>query len=232
MTGQDMRGKFLTVEGGEGVGKTTNIDFIKTWFHQRDIDFITTREPGGTPVAEQIRTLLLAHHDEDVDAAAELLLIFAARAQHIARVIEPALRRGQWVLCDRFTDATYAYQGAGRQLGVDKVAVLEAFVQGDLRPDLTLVLDLDPREGMARAEARAQLDRFEIEQMAFFERVREAYLQRAGEHPQRYAVIDAGRPLEQVQQAIADTLTRHLVEPGREKVVAPNTMAKPARKTP
>ena len=205
-----MRGKFITIEGGEGVGKTTNLGFVEDWLRSRRIDFITTREPGGTPVAEKIRTLLLDHHEEPVDPVAELLLIFAARAQHLNRVIRPALARGQWVLCDRFTDATYAYQGGGRELGLDKVALLEQFVQGELRPDLTLILDVDPAIGMDRANNRGTLDRFEVEQMTFFRRVRETYLELARRHPQRYGVVDAGRALESVQREIGETLARKL----------------------
>ncbi len=205
-----MTGKFITIEGGEGVGKTTNIAFIKQWLADQGIDFIATREPGGTPVAEKIRQVLLDHQDENVDPVAELLLIFAARAQHLNKVIRPALARGCWVLCDRFTDATYAYQGGGRELGLAVVAVLEDFVQGDLRPDLTLILDVDPNIGMARASNRGQLDRFESEKMAFFERVRDTYLQLAARHPNRYVLIDAAQPLAEVQQAIAAGLAEKL----------------------
>jgi dTMP kinase len=188
------------------VGKTTNITYIREWLQSRGIPHLVTREPGGTPYAEKIRGLLLEHQEERVDAVAELLLIFASRAQHLARCIRPALARGTWVVCDRFTDATYAYQGAGRQLGMDKVATLEQMVQGDLRPDLTLVLDIDPREGLRRARARGDLDRFETEQLAFFESVRRAYLELAAAHPDRYAVIDAAQPLDEVQRAIAGAL--------------------------
>ena len=205
-----MTAKFITIEGGEGVGKTTNLAFVEGWLRSRDVDFITTREPGGTPVAEKIRTLLLDHHEEAVDPVAELLLIFAARAQHLNRVIRPALARGQWVLCDRFTDATYAYQGGGRELGLEKVALLERFVQGDLRPDLTLILDVDPALGIDRANHRGELDRFEVEQMAFFGKVRETYLELARRHPARYGVVDAGRELEAVQREIGDILDRKL----------------------
>ncbi len=205
-----MRGKFLTVEGGEGVGKTTNIAFIETWLRQRGIDYIATREPGGTPYAERIRALLLDHQDEALDPTAELLLIFAARAQHLARVIRPALERGQWVLCDRFTDATYAYQGGGRELGVEAVATLEALVQGPLRPDLTLILDIDPELGLERVNGRGAPDRFECEEQRFFQRVRETYLELARGDPGRYALVDASRPLEQVQASIAERLDAHL----------------------
>lgn len=204
------RGKFITIEGGEGVGKTTNIAFIRAWLEQRNIAYVSTREPGGTIYGEKIRALLLDHQDEAVDPLAELLLIFAARAQHLARVIKPALERGEWVLCDRFTDATYAYQGGGRELGLEAVAVLEQFVQGSMRPDLTLILDLDPETGMQRASDRGNLDRFESEQTAFFQRVRKTYLHLAGQNPQRYAVVDASQSLVEVQQTIAVALNRHL----------------------
>jgi dTMP kinase len=201
-----MRGRFITIEGGEGVGKTTNIAFIQEWLNRHGVTFIATREPGGTPYAEKIRALLLDHQDEAVDPLAELLLIFAARAQHLAQVIKPALARGDWVLCDRFTDATYAYQGGGRKLGLEKVAALEQFVQGDLRPDFTLVLDVEPAVGMARAGERGELDRFESEQMAFFERVRQTYRQLAQGTPSRYALVDASQPLAAVQQQIEAVL--------------------------
>ncbi len=201
-----MTGKFITLEGGEGVGKTTNRVFIEGWLRVRGIPFVATREPGGTPYGERIRELLLDHHQEDLDPMAELLLIFAARAQHLAHLIRPALARGTWVLCDRFTDATYAYQGGGRGLGMEAVATLENLVQDNLRPDLTLVLDIDPASGMARASRRGELDRFEVEQMAFFERVRETYLSRAANAPDRYQVIDASAPLAQVQDDIARAL--------------------------
>lgn len=203
-------GNFITLEGGEGVGKTTNMGFIRDWLSERGIPFVTTREPGGTPVAEKIRHLLLEHHEEDIDGTAELLLIFAARAQHLARVIMPALARGTWVICDRFTDATYAYQGAGRGLGLEKVAQLESLVQGVLRPDLTLILDVDTGLGLSRASQRGQLDRFESETHAFFDRVRQTYLQLARENPQRYRVVDAGQSLVSVQRDISAALTELL----------------------
>ena len=212
-----MRGKFITVEGGEGVGKTTNMAYVRQWLSDRDIDFVATREPGGTPLAEKIRTLLLDHHPETVDPVAELLLIFAARAQHVANVIEPALARGAWVLCDRFTDATYAYQGGGRQLGLDRVAVLEDFVQGVLRPDLTLILDVAPEIGLQRASDRGELDRFELEQAVFFERVRDTYLALASGDSGRYAVVDASRPLDQVQRDIDTALSEKLLESAHDR---------------
>ncbi len=200
------RGKFLTVEGTEGVGKTTNIAFIKQWLDDREIPYVATREPGGTPFAEEIRNLLLEPRAESIDESCELLLMFAARAQHIAEVIEPALARGEWVLCDRFTDATYAYQGGGRGVDQYKIAELEQLVQGDLRPDLTLVLDIPVEKGLQRAKARGEMDRFELEKQNFFEKVRATYIARAMLSPDCYRIIDASLPLEDVKAAIAGEL--------------------------
>jgi dTMP kinase len=193
------RGRFLTIEGTEGVGKSTNLTYVQNWLSQRGIEVVVSREPGGTPFAEEIRALLLARRDEAVDETAELLLIFAARAQHIQRVIKPALARGAWVLCDRFTDATYAYQGGGRGLSLATIAQLEMLVQGELRPDLTLILDIDVELGLARARERGELDRFESETIAFFERVRSAYSARVQTAPVQYAVVNAGQALTDVQ---------------------------------
>ncbi|HET8731969.1 MAG TPA: dTMP kinase [Moraxellaceae bacterium] len=201
-----MTQRFITLEGGEGAGKTTCLTFIRDYFAERGLPLVVTREPGGTPLAEQVRELLLQHRDEHVAPDAELLLIFAARAQHIAGVILPALGRGEWVLCDRFTDATYAYQGAGRGLSQERIAALETLVQGDLRPGLTLLLDLPVADGMARAAARAEKDRFESEQHAFFERVRAGYRARAAGDPARFRVIDASCPLPEVKVAIRAAL--------------------------
>jgi dTMP kinase len=176
----------------------------------RGIDFVVTREPGGTRLAENIRTLLLGDHEEEVSEMTELLLIFAARAQHLSKVIMPALAAGKWVVSDRFTDATYAYQGGGRGLNEQTIAQLERIVQGDLRPDLTLVLDLAPEIGLERARKRAALDRFEREKLEFFSRVREAYRQRAMLEPKRCILIDASLPLDQVQHDILEALERVL----------------------
>ena len=203
-------GKFLTIEGTEGVGKSTNMAFVRAWLEERGIELVVTREPGGTPLAEEIRALLLAKRSEKVDETAELLLVFAARAQHLAQVIKPALARGTWVLSDRFTDATYAYQGGGRGLSLAVIEQLEALVQQQLRPDLTLILDIDVEAGLQRASQRGELDRFESETLGFFERVRAAYRQRAEAAPQRYALVDAGQPLPQVQASIARELQRLL----------------------
>ena len=206
-----MSGLFITLEGPEGAGKSTNRDYLAARLREQGLDVVLTREPGGTPLAERIRELLLAPSDEQMHADTELLLMFAARAQHLAAVIRPALARGAVVLCDRFTDATYAYQGGGRGLSLERIATLETFVQGDLRPDLTLVFDLPVEVGLARAAARGRLDRFEQEGLGFFEAVRQAYLQRAGLDPQRYHLLDAAQTLEQVQAAI-DGLLPVIVE--------------------
>jgi dTMP kinase len=205
-----MRGKFITIEGTEGVGKTTNIEYIKQWLENNGISYVNTREPGGTPFAEEIRQVLLANREENVCSKAELLMMFAGRAQHIDQVIEPQLAQGNWVLCDRFTDATYAYQGAGREMGNDVIERLEAMVQGDMRPDLTLVLDVPVELGLKRAVKRSEPDRFEREKADFFNRVRQAYLSMATNSPQRYKIIDASRTLEQVQTQIATTLDSFL----------------------
>ncbi len=199
-------GKFLTIEGTEGVGKSTNLTFVRGWLTARGIDVVVTREPGGTPMAEEIRSLLLSKRDEPVNETAELLLVFAARAQHLAQRIKPALARGAWVLSDRFTDATFAYQGGGRGLSKSLIEQLESTVQGDLRPDLTLILDIDVEQGLGRARQRGELDRFESETLGFFERVRESYRQRAVAAPHRYRVIDAGKPLIDVQTEIGAVL--------------------------
>ena len=201
-----MQGKFITVEGIEGVGKTTNMEFIHQQLLASGKDVVVTREPGGTLLGEAIRGLLLDPRYTGMDSTCELQLMFAARAEHLARVVRPALQRGQWVLCDRFTDATYAYQGGGRGIDKSVIARLEALVQGDFRPDMTLLLDVPVEVGLARAGQRGELDRFEQEKMEFFERVRAAYLAMADEYPQRYRVIDASQPLEQVQLQLAAVL--------------------------
>jgi dTMP kinase len=205
-----MRGRFITIEGTEGVGKTTNIEYIKQWLDTNHISFVSTREPGGTPLAEEIRELLLANREEKVCSKAELLMMFAGRAQHIDQVIEPQLAAGNWVLCDRFTDATYAYQGAGREMGSELIASLETMVQAIMRPDLTLVLDVPVELGLERASKRSEPDRFELEKTDFFNRVRNAYLSMAEQNPQRYKIIDASKTLEVVQQQIAYTLNNFL----------------------
>lgn len=211
-----MVAKFITVEGTEGVGKTTNINFIKSWLRQNEIKFVATREPGGTPLAEEIRDLLLKPRDELVVSSAELLLMFAGRAQHLNKVILPALQADTWVLCDRFTDATYAYQGFGRQMSSELIVQLENIVQGDIRPDLTLLLDIPVEIGLERANDRGDPDRFEQEQQDFFNRVRAGYLSLANENSDRYVVIDASQELQGVQTDIALALDNFYKSLGHE----------------
>ena len=199
-------GKFITVEGIEGVGKSTNIAHICSLLETAGIDVVMTREPGGTLLGEAIRGLLLDPRYTGMSPDCELQLMFAARAEHLARVILPALEQGQWVLCDRFTDATYAYQGGGRGIDVGKIAHLEQWVQGDFRPDLTVLLDVPVDVGLARAGNRGALDRFEQEQVEFFERVRQGFLTVAREESERVKVIDASRSIE----AIFDDVKKHL----------------------
>jgi dTMP kinase len=207
------RGKFITVEGGEGVGKSTNLGLIAELLAGAGIDLVMTREPGGTPLAEDIRELLLRPRQESVAENTELLLMFAARAQHIAKVIEPALARGDWVLCDRFTDATYAYQGGGRGIALSKIADLENWVQGSLRPDYTLLLDAPIEVGMARANNRGELDRFEQEERHFFAGVRQCYLDRARQES-RYRIIDASQQLPEVQAQVRKVVADLLADSG------------------
>lgn len=200
-------GKFITLEGGEGVGKTTNLKFMQRYLESRGIEVVMTREPGGTPFSENIRDLLLHKEGEAVAADTELLLMFASRAQHIAQLIKPALASGKWVVCSRFTDSTYAYQGGGRRIAFERIAMLENWVHRDFQPDLTLLLDVSVEVGMSRARQRTLLDRIEREKNDFFERVRQAYLARA-RTAARYQIIDAGQTLPEVQQSIAKALDR------------------------
>lgn len=211
-----MRGKFLVLEGTEGTGKSTNLAFIQQQIESAGIKVVVTREPGGTPLAEEIRALLLEPRTEKVDPVAELLLIFSARAQHLNQLIKPALDAGTWVLSDRFTDATYAYQGGGRNLSKDVILQLENIVQQGVQPDLTFYLDIDVELGLQRARARADLDRFEQEEISFFEKVRAAYLERIAAMPERYYRIDAGQTLDQVQSDIAEKLAMLLCESKKE----------------
>jgi len=197
-----MTGRFITIEGGEGAGKSTAQRYLAEKLTAQGIPVLQTREPGGTPLAEAIRRNLLSLDEEAPVEMAELLLVFAARAQHLSKVIEPALNQGQWVLCDRFTDATYAYQGAGRGLSAKHIGKLEALVQGDRRPDTVILLDMPPEIGLARARARGALDRFEQEKHAFFERVRQCYLRRAAEFPNRYVIVDAAQERTRVQKSL------------------------------
>jgi len=204
-------GMFITLEGGEGAGKSTQMAYVEQCLKQTGKKVHVTREPGGTELAETIRDLLLDHRQTAMHADTELLLMFAARAQHLAELIRPALEAGEWVLCDRFTDATYAYQGGGRGIDMERIAVLEDWVQGTLRPDLTLLLDLPVEIGLSRAGKRGDLDRFEREQQEFFERVRNTYRQLATQHPERYRVIDASRDIPEVQAQIDQVLAPLLV---------------------
>lgn len=200
------KGKFITLEGGEGVGKTTNLNFINDYLSEHGIPVLATREPGGTRLAEKIRGLLLNHDDEVITEQTELLMMFAARSQHVKNVILPALAKGLWVLCDRFTDATYAYQGGGRSMSTAAIQWLEGFVLAGLKPDLTLLLDAPVETGLYRAKKRAELDRFESEDLGFFERVRRAYLVQAELNSDRIKVIRADQPLVDVQNEIIDVL--------------------------
>jgi dTMP kinase len=195
-------GLFITLEGGEGAGKSTQLSFIERWLHQAGKEVVLTREPGGTELGERIRELLLHSQDFRMSGEAELLLMFAARAEHLTKVIKPALAKGIYVVCDRFTDATYAYQGGGRGIPGERIAQLETWVQVDLRPDLTLLLDLPVDLGMARADNRGFPDRFELENGEFFQRVRQAYLEKAERESDRVRVIDASQNVEQVAQQI------------------------------
>lgn len=202
-----MRGKFITLEGGEGAGKSTNLRYIQAWLESHKIEVVITREPGGTELGEKIRGLLLDKANQAMTADTELLLMFAARAQHIQQLIQPALEQGKWVISDRFTDASYAYQGAARGLGFERIAIIEQWVQQGFAPDCTFVFDLPIEVGMNRVRARGgEIDRFEQEQTLFFEQVRQAYLQRAGLAPACYRVLDAAQGLEQVQLDIAHAL--------------------------
>ena len=204
------RGRFITIEGQDGAGKSTNLAVLEQCLQEQNIDFIKTREPGGTALGESIRSLVLNSNDQQFGAQAELLLIFAARAQHLSEVIKPALARGVWVVCDRFSDATYAYQGAGRELDVQAIAWLERYVQDDLQPDLTLLLDLPVQMGENRAGQRSAPDRFELQQQSFKQRVRQCYLERAKQYSARIKVIDASQSIEQVAEQINHTMQQFL----------------------
>ena len=204
------RGLFITLEGGEGVGKSTNLKFIEGCLKRRGKQVLVTREPGGTPLGESIRSLLLDSGGGPLLYESELLLLFAARAEHIDKVIRPALAQGIWVLCDRFTDATYAYQGGGRGLDAERIEYLEEWIQRELRPDLTFLFDAEVEIGMARARERGEPDRFEREDLEFFDKIRLAYLRLAHRFQHRIRVIDAGRPLAMVESAIESELMKLL----------------------
>lgn len=199
------RGRFITFEGIDGAGKSTQIEVVAHALRNRGIDFVITREPGGTPLGESLRSLIL---HEAMGVAAETLLLFAARAEHLQRVIRPALAAGSWILCDRFTDATYAYQAGGRGMPVEGIAQLEHWVHADLQPDLTLLLDVPPEIAAERLARARHADRFEAEQVEFFAAVRRAYLARAAAHPQRFIVIDATQPADVIGARLTELMQR------------------------
>ena len=204
-------GFFLTVEGCEGAGKTSAISYIGAWFDDQGFSYEQTREPGGTKMAEAIRKLLLADYSEKVTDMTELLLMFAARCQNLYEKIKPTIAEGKVLLCDRFTDATYAYQGGGRGVDLESIAILENLVQGSFRPDLTILLDVDPKIGLERVQLRGKkLDRIEQEDITFFERVRSSYLARARLFPERYAVINSNGYIQDVRSQIKQVLERRV----------------------
>ena len=202
------KGQFITVEGTEGVGKSTNMAFIEDWLKNSGKELVITREPGGTELGEKLRAVLLDAKEQSMCDDTELLLMFAARAQHLQEVILPALDAGKWVLCDRFTDSTYAYQGGGRGIDMSRIAQLEQWVQGDRRPDMTIILDLPIDIGLERAGKRSAPDRFELEKHDFFNKVRDTYLSRAAANPERYSIIDASPSISDVQQSIQAVLEK------------------------
>jgi dTMP kinase len=206
------RGKFITFEGIEGVGKSTNIDFLAGLIEAQGHTVMKTREPGGTPIAEEIRNILKEHGDEPLPDVAELLLMFAARSINVNNAIRPALEDGTWVISDRFTDSTRAYQGGGRGFPRDSIEWLARFVHGDLEPDLTILLDAPVETAMQRADRRGELDRFEVEQADFFRRVRQAYLELAAADPGRFKIVDCARHLDTVQAAISEIATGLLAD--------------------
>ena len=205
-------GLFITIEGPEGGGKSTNIAFIQTMLQQAGIEFDTTREPGGTAFGESLRQVLLSNETGDLSGDTELLLMFAARLEHVRQRIRPTLEQGTWVLCDRFTDSSYAYQGGGRGLSLDRIAQLETWCLGDFKPDVTLLLDVPVETSLQRINSRGQLDRFEDQERDFFDGVRATYLEMARRDTNRYRVIDASRPLDEVQaelgKLVQDIITK------------------------
>ncbi len=207
------RARFITLEGIEGAGKSTNVDFVGHLVAAAGRQVVQTREPGGTLLGEELRSLLLEHRHDGMAEDTELLLMFAARAEHLRRIIRPALATGRWVLCDRFTDATFAYQGGGRGVAQERIAALEQWVQGDLRPDLTLLFDVPAELGLRRAGQRSDPDRFERQQQPFFAAVRDAYLAIARAEPARVKVIDASASLDVVQQQIRSVIDHFLARP-------------------
>ncbi len=209
------RGAFISLEGIEGVGKSTALLHIQSMLELAGIEYVCTREPGGTPLAESIRQLLLGQHGEVLSANTELLLMFAARAQNIQEVIVPALESGKWVVADRFTDASFAYQGGGRGIALDHIASLAQLIQGDLQPDLTLLLDARVEVGLARINGRGEKDRIESEKNEFFDRVRQQYLRLAKQHPARFRVVNAEQTLNEVKQQLSDEINRLVLQEGR-----------------
>ena len=204
------KGLFITLEGIEGAGKSTAVDFIEDFLTKEGHDVIKTREPGGTVIGEQIREILLKNENDTLTYDTELLLVFSARAQHIQEVILPALSSGKIILCDRFTDASYAYQGGGRGIDASRINLLEKWVQGDLRPNLTLLFDLDVSIGMQRTKKRCDADRFEREEINFFKKIRNTYLERAKNEPQRFRIINSALSLENVKEQIVTILKDYL----------------------
>lgn len=212
MSSHNYPGFFVSLEGIEGMGKTTNMRFLAAYLHQNDVPVLITREPGGTPLADDIRHFLLSEHEEDVLPETELLLLFAARAQHIANVIRPALKAGKLVICDRFTDTSYAYQGAGRGIPVEKIEALENVVQEGLKPDMTILFDAPAEVGLERIQVREKTDRFESETKQFFQKCRRGYLELAKQHKDRFVVVNA----EQSPEALQEDLIK-ILEPLIEK---------------
>ncbi len=206
MNADDIKGKFITIEGIEGVGKSTNVNFIAKYIIDAGFQAVVTREPGGTPVSEAIRGIILSEFDEEMYGETELLLLYAGRFQHVENMIKPALKKGKWVVCDRFTDATYAYQGAGRGIPITKIDELYHWTLGNFEPDLTVLLDAPVDLAFERILKLRDLDRIEKEKKSFFERIRAQYLDMAKRHPERYRVVDAARPLEDVQKTIKGIL--------------------------
>lgn len=202
-----MKGRFISVDGADGCGKSTHIDFIKDWLNERGAEVIHTREPGGTAFGELLRQILLNNDDVPISARSELLLIFAARMQHVEEIIVPNLNAGKWVLCERFTDATYAYQGGGRGIDTETIAMLEEWTHGDLQPNLTLLLDIPVEISVDRVSSRGNAqDRFERQELEFKESVRKAYQARAAQFPQRIRLIDANNTIEHVRAEISSVL--------------------------
>lgn len=202
------RGFFIVLEGGEGAGKSTAREFVRESLERMGKSVVVTREPGGTALGESLREMLLSHKNHGMSDATETLMMFAARAEHLHKVILPALDRGEWVLCDRFTSSTYAYQSGGRGIPPERIAVLEQWVQGDVRPDMTILMDIDVAAGLERAGRRGALDRFESEEIGFLERVRQNYLEQAGANPDRFAVVDASLDIDSVKRQLLSVMSR------------------------